>query len=500
MKEKSSLKQLSEYIKKNRGIESLLGHIHINSSDILGQGGNGIVYSGKINNNEIAIKFLLNYTSKKIERFRAEYLNVNMVKEQLINVVNCLHYGVLIVDDTEFPYILMNKYKQSLKTYRKELEDLKWENVSKLFESLCSALESLEGCDIIHRDLKPENILIDNEGEFIITDFGIASFNSEAFPINNLTKKEERLANFEFCAPEQLKSSEVTSATDIYSFAQIIYWFVFREVNRGTGGDRLYNVFKNVEASYLDNIIYQCLSNNPDERYQSIKEIKDKLNEFKMHSKEIDPFEDMRLLSQIVRSTVPEFFQNVYSTDDKQEIKSLLSKIHAATPNRLFEYNTGTSNNQITSIKSLDNGNYLLNYREVNIVKIWGLLNNSVYNDVIVLDTKPVNPYVIDNKEYTGIAIINGELVVPVEKIESGYIRYKGEVMPINQLDIEERYIYDDSDRYFAIGAFHQCTIILENDKYISKLQEINNLDNDIIIELQKQISKNKKIDVRMRI
>lgn len=45
------------------------------------------------------------------------------------------------------------------------------------------------------------------------------------------------MANWEFSAPEQVSGGKITSATDIYALGQILYWFCFGEINRGTGGN-----------------------------------------------------------------------------------------------------------------------------------------------------------------------------------------------------------------------------------------------------------------------
>ena len=102
----------------------------------------------------------------------------------------------------------MKKYCKSLKIKRKELSKIEFEDFKKLFSDLSKSLSSLEKFGIIHRDLKPENILIDENGNYKIADFGIAHFDDDSiFLIAGLTKEGERLANFEFYAPEQLKSS-----------------------------------------------------------------------------------------------------------------------------------------------------------------------------------------------------------------------------------------------------------------------------------------------------
>ena len=47
------------------------------------------------------------------------------------------------------------------------------------------------------------------------------------------------MANLEFSAPEQVSKPYIaTRASDIYSMAQVLYWFVFRSLNRGTGAEQ----------------------------------------------------------------------------------------------------------------------------------------------------------------------------------------------------------------------------------------------------------------------
>ena len=52
-------KKLQNYIKTNKGIETVLGKLTFTNSDGLGEGGNGLVYLSEINEKKIAIKFLI---------------------------------------------------------------------------------------------------------------------------------------------------------------------------------------------------------------------------------------------------------------------------------------------------------------------------------------------------------------------------------------------------------------------------------------------------------
>ena len=77
----SSQSELAAYIKKQKDIQSLIGTIKIIGGTPLGQGANGVVYAGTMNNAQLAIKFLTNCESEKLKRFKAEYLNTNYYRD-----------------------------------------------------------------------------------------------------------------------------------------------------------------------------------------------------------------------------------------------------------------------------------------------------------------------------------------------------------------------------------------------------------------------------------
>lgn len=491
---------LSKYIKENRGIECTFGHIEIDiKNNRLGQGGNGVVFSGLLGKSEVAVKFLVNYTRKKLDRFKAEYINVNMVREKMCNAVNYLHYETLKVGSAEVPFIVMKKYNTSLKKQRDDMgHDVTWEDLLKLFENLCKAIKSLEQNSIIHRDLKPENILVDENGNYIITDFGIAHFESERYPIKGLTKKNDRMANWEFSAPEQVSGGKITSATDIYALGQILYWFCFGEINRGTGGKHLQEIFDEEKVAVLDKIIYKSISNQAENRYQSIQEIEEEFN--CVQKKNVDVYADMHLFSRAIRSIFPEAYRNPFVTDNKVYIRNLINETKF---NRELWYNTGLANGEFREIKYLKNGSYLLCNREIIIDEIWALIDDSCYNDILILKISNPDYYVIDGKEYSAIAIINNEIIEPLEKIASGYYRFSdGHVESVSDLTVEERYTYKemDDDKYIVIGVQDHCSIIQENDDSIGKIQEFDELNPGIIRCLKKQISKHKTYEVQLGI
>src|SRR3989338_6464186 len=75
---------------------------------------------------------------------------------------------------------------------------------------------------ILHRDLKSLNILVFEDGSditFKLCDFGLARLNTDA---NHCTLQTLR-GTYEYVAPEVLGKSPYTAASDIYSYAIILY-------------------------------------------------------------------------------------------------------------------------------------------------------------------------------------------------------------------------------------------------------------------------------------
>ena len=495
-------KSLINYINSERGISTSFGKLEFNKSNRIGQGGNGLVYSAKINDKEIAIKFLISGSGQKKTRFKSEYFNTNYVRNELCNTVNMIHYGELeIQDGIVIPYIIMSLYSENLKKYIDSKDIIEEKDFEGLLKFLLITLDSIHRKGIIHRDIKPENILVDRNEKFVLSDFGIAHYDRENFLIDNKTRKSERLANIEFSAPEQINNSKynVTEAADIYSMAQIMYWFIFGTVNKGTGAELISEKYGWENADIYDSIINRCLRNNPLERFQSIQEIIDFYKHEKNQVKEINPFDDMYKFQKAILSVVPEFYNKAFAITDKSLMCELFNSIFSEKYNQPIQFNTGEARNSISSIYKLDNNDFLMGTRQLNIRRIWGLITDNIYDDIILMEIDESLPYIIEDEEYQVVAVINNEDIVPYEKISSGFIRYKGEVQKVSDLNVQERYVRYDY-KVIAIAPFHNCIAFFKNDSFLKKLQMLEELKEDNIYELKNKIHWNKTEDVCMRL
>lgn len=499
MSEENIKAQLIEFVKSNNGIDSLLGKMEFTNSNIIGEGGNGLVYLATINGKDVAIKFLVTDSSKKIKRFQSEYFNTNYVRDKLCNIVNMLYYGeVTLCAGLTVPYIVMSKYSENLRSYRNRLAEISETDFINLMKFFCRTLKSLHSQNIVHRDIKPENILIDEDGKFKLADFGIAHFEKEDFPIESKTQKGERMANLEFSAPEQVSKPYIaTQASDIYSMAQVLYWFVFRSLNRGTGAEQISSKYHWENACLYDEIISKCLRNSSNDRFQTIDELEDFCKSELSHQKEINVMDDMYAFHDAVVSVVPEFYGKVFFITDKDTMSELFKSIVSKKYNRPLYLNTGIENGEFSSISRIENGNFLMDYWEINISKVWGFLEDNAYDDILLLEVDNTTPYTVDGKECYSVALVENKDIVSTSEIASGYIRYQGAVYPINKLKIQER-IVQKGHKIIAIAPFQNCITLMQNDSFIDALQEKNPINDTDVFNLKKNICRHISPDIML--
>ena len=107
--------------------------------------------------------------------------------------------------------------------------------------AIASALEDAHGHGIFHRDLKPENVLIPKDGRLRVLDFGLAKVQkgAEAMLAESFADEPQALVSTmselgvslgeglkgtpQYMAPEQWRSEEATSATDVWALGVILY-------------------------------------------------------------------------------------------------------------------------------------------------------------------------------------------------------------------------------------------------------------------------------------
>ncbi|OFD71172.1 MULTISPECIES: protein kinase domain-containing protein [Bacillus cereus group] len=492
-------KRISSFIKNNKkSITLTLGEV--SNLKQIGQGGNGLVYAGLQNNKEVAIKFLVEDTqSSKLDRFKAEYFNVNLIEDRT-NIVNYINYEEIPLEDGYLiSAIIMKKYDKALKKLRENTSEISENTFIKLFNFLLDTLEKIHQHGIIHRDIKPENILVTKTTDFILTDFGIANYNPELYTLKAKTEKKDRLGNYEFSAPEQAKKDATPAPSmDIYALGQVCQWYVFGETHRGTNRSRITDVFKSEEAEIIEIVLNKCLYNNHEQRYQSINEIREHMEQIKEARRKVDPFEEMYLFNEVINATCPSISRGLQFVEEEKYIKRLVENINNRNFKLKLWFNTGKGNCDFSKIKYLGDKKILLDYMEIKIKGIW-LYTGSVYDDLIMLETEENEPFVIDGEETYNALIIDNKHIVHGYHRDSGYIEIEDEVYDLSELDVE---LHDRSNsyKYYFIGTQYHCSIIWKNEHILDDFQEKGIVNEKTVTHLISDLRKRKHEEVINRL
>jgi serine/threonine kinase PknH len=89
----------------------------------------------------------------------------------------------------------------------------------RILGDVAHALDAAHGAGLVHRDIKPQNILVARGDFAYLADFGLSRTADEA----TLTRSGQLLGSVAYMSPEQVRGERATRASDIYSFACVVY-------------------------------------------------------------------------------------------------------------------------------------------------------------------------------------------------------------------------------------------------------------------------------------
>lgn len=129
---------------------------------------------------------------------------------------------------------------------------------------------------IIHQDIKPDNILINDEGHYMITDFGISSKVRSTMRAGQAANQSG--GTIAYMAPERFSTNpRPIMASDIWSLGAMMYELMTNELPFGYRGGLLQHqgaeipIIQEDYSKELKEIIYRCLSEEPKARPQAKK-------------------------------------------------------------------------------------------------------------------------------------------------------------------------------------------------------------------------------------
>jgi serine/threonine-protein kinase len=203
--------------------QATLGEYEIGRA--LGRGGMAAVFSAHdlALDRKVAIKVMspgLVLGEGMTERFKQEAITVAQLHHPSIVSV----YSVRQAEGLHF-FVMQYVEGRSLEQVLQQARRLPLPMVRSILYQVGSALAYAHRARVVHRDVKPANILIDQDGNAVVTDFGIAK--AAERPVNTLTGA--LVGTPAYMSPEQCAGGEVSGLSDQYSLGAVAYEMVTGE-------------------------------------------------------------------------------------------------------------------------------------------------------------------------------------------------------------------------------------------------------------------------------
>ncbi|CAN0927421.1 Probable serine/threonine-protein kinase PBL21 [Linum grandiflorum] len=191
-------------------------------ANLIGEGGFGRVYKGRLESGEIvAVKQLNQDGMQGNQEFIVEVLMLSLLHHPNLVTLN----GYCAAGDQRllvYEYMPMGSLETHLFDADPSKEPLSWGTRMKIAVDAARGLQHLH-CKttppVIYRDLKSANILLDNEFHAKLSDFGLAKLG----PTGDNTHVSTRvMGTYGYCAPEYAMTGKLTLKSDIYSFGVVL--------------------------------------------------------------------------------------------------------------------------------------------------------------------------------------------------------------------------------------------------------------------------------------
>src|SRR5271154_1354516 len=253
----------------------------------IGAGGMGVVYRAHDErlDRDVALKVLppgIFRDEAARKRFRKEALALSKLNHPNIATIHDFDSQ----DGTDF--LVMEFITGTTLSHKLQSEGLSEKDVVSLGLQIASALEEAHEHGIVHRDLKPSNILVTSKTQIKILDFGLAVLlkPNEAADVTLSDSDVTGISGtLPYMAPEQLLGKPADTRSDIYAFGTVLFEMTtgsrpFNDkLSTALSNDIIYKqpprpaTLRHNLSARLEEIILKCLEKEPDNRYQSAKEL-----------------------------------------------------------------------------------------------------------------------------------------------------------------------------------------------------------------------------------
>nr|XP_033513336.1 G-type lectin S-receptor-like serine/threonine-protein kinase At4g27290 [Nicotiana tomentosiformis] len=204
---------------------------NFSSDNLIGEGGFGPVYQGKLSTgSEIAVKKLSKHSGQGLEELKNEVVLISKLQHRnLVKLLGCCLEGE--------ERMLVYEYMPNSSLDHFIFDDsrkrrLSWENRFQIAMGISRGLLYLHQDSrlrIIHRDLKTSNILLDSELKPKISDFGLARI----FGGDQIEAKTKRvMGTYGYMSPEYAVDGKFSMKSDVFGLGVLLLELVSGRKNR----------------------------------------------------------------------------------------------------------------------------------------------------------------------------------------------------------------------------------------------------------------------------
>jgi uncharacterized RDD family membrane protein YckC len=249
----------------------------------LGSGGMGTVYEAEQEGTgrRVAVKLIRAEfvdSSEAVERFRREGRLASAISHP-----RCV-FVLAAEEEKGRPYIVMELMPgRNLHDLIEQRGPLPVHEAVALILDIIEGLQEAHRCGLVHRDVKPSNCFLDATGRVKVGDFGLAK---SLLTDQHLTHTGAFLGTLLYAAPEQIRMDPVDHRADIYSVGATLYYLLTGRAPFQTD-DAAATLARTMSDPLppmrdhrpdlprtLDEIMARALARQPDQRYQTLEELR----------------------------------------------------------------------------------------------------------------------------------------------------------------------------------------------------------------------------------
>jgi hypothetical protein len=257
---------------------------------------------------------------------------------------------------------------------------------------------------------------------------------------------------------------------DIYALGQLMQWYVTGSTHQGTGRRKLASILP--ELGYLDGIVDRCLSFDPNDRFQSIADVRAAIKAAKQRA-----FSDvMEDFAAVCASTVPTGLNAVVHLTSPDQLDRLLNNLSNA--DRLNE------REEIWAIRGHESfpmairqtkGVWLLGPYEIRLRDAWVYHDLSEYSDIICIRLEAMPPFGLYEREEgkapttEEAGLVDEATYVTRSEHDNGWAEIDGEAVSLAGGRSQLRCRHLTPRSYVLVTRYH-CAFQRENENAVEAM------------------------------